>query len=147
MRNKSKLSISEIVASMLLLLIVVSIGTALYLYLYYRSTFYQQRISQELLAEEIRSKQQLTILLVHGYSNTGNGSISIVVATGSFPVEVNAIYVNDTLAYETTLNLDKYAVEEISITSPITLNSGDIVYVKIVYAGGYFYVEASGEVT
>ncbi len=145
MRNKFKLSISEIVASMLLLLIVVSIGTALYLYLYYKSTFYQQRISQELLAEEIRSKQQLTILLVHGYSSTR--SISIVVATGSFPVEVNAIYVNDTLAYETTLNLDKYAVEEISITSPITLDSGDIVYVKIVYAGGYFYVEASGEVT
>ncbi|RLG72333.1 MAG: hypothetical protein DRO23_10620 [Thermoprotei archaeon] len=145
MRNKVKLSISEVVASMLLLLIVVSIGTALYLYLYYKSTFYQQRISQELLAEEIRLKQQLAILLVHGYSSTR--SISIVVATGSFPVEVNAIYVNDTLAYETTLNLDKYAVEEISITSPITLNSGDIVYVKIVYAGGYFYVEASGEVT
>jgi len=145
MTARVRYGVSEVVASMLLLLIVVSVGTALYLYLYYKSTFYQQRISQELLAEEMRSKQQLTILLVHGDSNTGN--ISVVVATGSFPVEVNAIYVNDTLAYETTLNLDRYAVEEIFITSPIKLNSGDVVYVKIVYAGGHFYVEASGEVT
>lgn len=145
MRNKFKLAVSEIVASMLLLLIVVSIGTTLYLYLYYRSTFYQQRILQELLNEEMLSKQQLTILLVRG--NSSVSSISIVLATGSFPVEINAIYVNGTLAYETTLNLGGYVVEEILIESPIILNPGDIIYVKIVYAGGRFYAEASGEVT
>lgn len=145
MRNKFKLAVSEIVASMLLLLIVVSIGTTLYLYLYYRSTFYQQRILQELLNEEMLSKQQLTVLLVRG--NSSVSSISIVLATGSFPVEINAIYVNGTLAYETTLNLGGYVVEEILIESPIILNPGDIIYVKIVYAGGRFYAEASGEVT
>jgi len=144
---KRKLGVSEIVAAMMLLLITVAIGTALYLYLYSRAIAYQQSVSQELVAEELRSKQQLTILLVKG--DSGSNTITIVVATGVAPVEVNAIYVNDTLAkkYEPPLRLNASIIDEISIQNPsaLSLSPNSIVKVKIIYAGGYAYAEAYGK--
>jgi len=139
-------AISEIVASMLLLLIVVAIGTTLYLYLYSKAMGYQQTLAQELLEEEILSKQQLSVLLVVGYSDTRQ--VRVVVATGPVPVEVNAVYINNTLATQySSLKLDSYAVEELQIPSPISLESGDIIYVRIIYGRGFFYIDSSGKVT
>ncbi len=142
---RSKLGVSDIVAAMLLLLIVVAVGTSLYLYLYSRAIAYQQSVSQEIIAEEIRSKQQLAILLVHG--NSTIQEITVIVASGGAPVEINAIYVNETLASTNTITVNSESVMEIKVTSPITIASGNVVKVKIVYAGGYANVEASGEVT
>ncbi len=143
-----KLGVSDIVAAMLLLLIVVAVGTSLYLYLYSRAIAYQQSVSQELIAEEIRSKQQLAILLVHGNSTSQEiQEITVIVASGEASVEINAIYVNETLASTETITVNPESVVEIRVQSPIALSSGDVVKVKIVYAGGYLNVEASGEVT
>jgi len=142
---RGNLGISEVVAAILLLLIVVAVGTALYLYLYSRAIAYQQSVTQELIVEEIRSKQQLAILLVHGISISQE--IAVIVASGETPVEINAIYVNETLASATTTTVNPESVVEIRVQSPIVIASGNIVKVKIVYAGGYVSVEASGEVT
>ncbi len=141
---KKKLGVSEIVAAMMLLLITVAIGTALYLYLYSRAIAYQQSVTQELIAEEVRSEQQLTILLVYGNSTTN--TIVLYLATGNMPVELDGIYVNNTLAYNSPTNLSASSISKVTVNSPIPLAPGEIVYVKIVYAGGYSYVEASGEV-
>ena len=144
---KRKLGVSEIVAAMMLLLITVAIGTALYLYLYSRAIAYQQSVSQELVAEELRSKQQLIVLLAYGNSTTN--TVTLYLATGNAPVEVNGIYVNNTLAqeYNPPIHLNASAISKITINSPIPLASGNIIYIKIIYAGGYSYAEASGEVT
>jgi len=147
-KMKRKLGVSEIVAAMMLLLITVAIGTALYLYLYSRAIAYQQSLSQELVAEEVRLKQQLTILLVKGDSKSK--TITVYLATSDAPVELNGIYVNNTLVknYNPPIHLNASTISKITITSPpIPLASGNIVYVKIIYAGGYSYAEASGEVT
>ena len=140
-----KLGVSDIVAAMLLLLIVVAVGTSLYLYLYSRAIAYQQSVSQELIAEEIRSKQQLAILLVHG--DSASQEVTVIVASGEAPVEINAIYVNETLASTETITVNPESIVEIRVQSPIVVSSGSIVKVKIIYAGGYLNVEASGEVT
>ena len=148
-KMKRKLGVSEIVAAMMLLLITVTIGTALYFYLYSRAIAYQQSVSQELVAEELRSKQQLTILLVKG--DSGSNTITVIVAAGPAPVEINAIYVNNTLAveYNPPRIINASTVEELPpIPLPNTLgrlSQGTVVNVKIVYAGGYAYAEASGK--
>ncbi|OYT50862.1 MAG: hypothetical protein B6U76_11995 [Desulfurococcales archaeon ex4484_217_2] len=143
MVNKRK-AISEIVASMLLLLIIVSIGTALYLYLYYRTTFHRQRTEQQILEEEIKAKEQVAILLAVGSSKTNR--VKVVLAIGPNPVRIYAVYVNDTLAvnYSPPQNHKPLEIVELEISSPITLQPNSIVLVRVVYGGGY--VEALGEV-
>jgi len=140
-----KKAVSEIVASMLLLLIIVSIGTALYLYLYYRTTFHQQRTEQQILEEEIKAKEQVAILLVVGYSETN--TVKVILAIGPNPTGIRAIYVNNTLAvnYNPPQNYKPLEIVELEISSPITLQPNSIVLVRVVYGGGY--VEALGEVT
>ena len=140
-----KKAVSEIVASMLLLLIIVSIGTALYLYLYYRTTFHQQRTEQQILEEEIKAKEQVAILLVVGYSEAK--TVKVILAIGPNPTGIRAIYVNNTLAvnYNPPQNYKPLEIVELEISSPITLQPNSIVLVRVVYGGGY--VEALGEVT
>ena len=144
MVNKRK-AISEIVASMLLLLIIVSIGTALYLYLYYRTTFHQQRTEQQILEEEIKAKEQVAILLAVGSSKTDR--VKVVLAIGPNPARIYAVYVNNTLAvnYNPPQNYKPLEVVELEVPSPITLQPNSIILVRVVYGGGY--VETWGEVT
>ncbi len=137
-------AVSEITASVLTLLIVVSTCSGLYLYLYSNVALYQHSMSQELLTEETRAKQQLSILLVHG--NSTSQTIDIVVSSGSTEVKINAIYVNNVLASSETIIIKPLTSTVITVKSPITLNPGDIITVKIVYAEGYYCVQASGKV-
>jgi len=137
-------AVSEITASILTLLIVVGTCSGLYLYLYSNVAFYRHSISQELLAEEARAKQQLSILLVHG--NSTSQTIDVVVASGYAEVRIDAIYVNNVLASSETITIKPLTSTIITVKSPITLNPGDIITVKMVYAEGYYYVQASGKV-
>ena len=143
---KVRYGVSEIVASMLLLLIIVSIGTALYLYLYYRTTFHQQRTEQQILEEEIKSKEQVTILLTVGYSDTGK--VKVILAIGPNPTKIYAVYINSTLAknYNPPRNCKPLEIVELEVPvpSPVTLQPNSIILVRVVYGGGY--VEAWGEV-
>jgi len=137
-------AVSEIVASMLLLLIIVSIGTALYLYLYYRTTFHQQRTEQQILEEEIKAKEQVAILLAVGYSETN--TVKVILAIGPNPTRIYAVYVNNTLAvnYNPPQNYKPLEIVELEVQSPITLQPNSVILVRIVYGGGY--AEAWGEV-
>ncbi|RLG70656.1 MAG: hypothetical protein DRO23_13040 [Thermoprotei archaeon] len=141
---KMRKAVSEIVASMLLLLIIVSIGTALYLYLYYRTTFHQQRTEQQILEEEIKAKEQVAILLAVGYSETN--TVKVILAIGPNPTRIYAVYVNNTLAvnYNPPQNYKPLEIVELEVQSPITLQPNSVILVRIVYGGGY--AEAWGEV-
>ncbi|RLG74098.1 MAG: hypothetical protein DRO08_00540 [Thermoprotei archaeon] len=143
---KVRYGVSEIVASMLLLLIIVSIGTVLYLYLYYRTTFHQQRTEQQILEEEIKAKEQVAILLAVGSSKTDR--VKVVLAIGPNPARIYAVYVNNTLAvnYNPPRNCKPLEIVELEVPvpSPITLQPNSRILVRVVYGGGY--VEAWGEV-
>ena len=102
---------------------------------------------QETIRADIAAKQQLEILLVVGYSSDqgGNGNITIIVATGSYPVEIYSIYVNNTLVPSYSGEwIQALTIKPINVTSPIPLTSGDKILVKIVHGGGSD--EAWGEV-
>lgn len=141
--RKLRLGVSEVVASMLILLIVVSIGTMLYMYLYSQVIWNRQIVSQELTEEELRTQEQLSILLVVGNHTTN--TITVIVASGPSPVTIQAIYVNNTLASSEEITLDSYSVVELGpINSPIPLTSGARIFVRIAYRGGY--ADSWGEV-
>ena len=141
--SKAKRGVSEIVSAILLLVIVVAVGSTLYVQFYLTATQHQLQVMQETVKADIASKQQLEILLAVGNGTTGE--VTIIVATGSYPVQLYTIYINNTLA-ESYSNywLSALTVEPINVSSPITLTSGAKIHVKVVYGGGID--EAWGEV-
>jgi len=141
--SKAKRGVSEIVSAILLLVIVVAVGSTLYVQFYLTATQHQLQVMQETVKADIASKQQLEILLAVGNGTTGE--VTIIVATGSYPVQLYTIYINNTLA-ESYSNywLSALTVEPINVSSPITLTSGAKIHVKVVYGGGSD--EAWGEV-
>ena len=139
MKNRLSKGISEIVAALLILLIIISVGVSVYLYMMSRVLTYQQTLSQRLISEEIKTREYLTILYVLGYSS--NRTITIILVTGNWPVNLVSIYVNNTLAYDfissgSSRTLPPQNVTILHIPSPITLNSNSIIEVKVIYEGG-----------
>ncbi len=140
---KYKVGVSEIVASMLLLLIILAIGSFLYLYLYQRAFYQQQVVSQEITEEEFKVQQQLTILFAVGSSL--DNKVTIIFATGPVGVKVYSIYVNNTLVEGfSSSTYNPTGVYNITVTSPITLVSDSHIIVRIVFEGGI--ADAWGEV-
>ncbi|MEM4576168.1 MAG: archaellin/type IV pilin N-terminal domain-containing protein [Candidatus Nezhaarchaeales archaeon] len=141
--NKSKRGVSEVVSAILLLTITVAVGSILYVQIYLAATQHQTRLIQETVRADIAVKQQLRIMLVVGDSI--NNKVRIIVATGSYPVQLFSIYVDNALAvsyrdyYVPALTLDVIEVE-----SPILLTKGSKILVRIVHGGGV--EEAYGEV-
>lgn len=121
---------------MLLLLIVVTLGVLLTINLAYIYSLNQQKTMESVIKRELASRQDLSILLVSGRSQ--DGTVSVVLASGSWPVKILAIYVNDSLArnYEPPLELDAFSVQTVTFESPITLSPNTIVRVKIIHEGG-----------
>ena len=132
-------AISEIVAALLIMLIVISIGVSIYLYILSNILRYQQYMSQQLLSEEVKFRQTLTILHVLG--NSTDNSVVVIVVSGNWPVNLIAVYINNTLAVD-FLSLGKpktippQSTIELQIPSPIPLSSNSIIEVKVVYEGG-----------
>ena len=131
-------AISEIVAALLILLIIISVGVSVYLYMFSRVMSYQQSLSQQLISEEIKTREYLLILYVIG--NSTNGRITIILVTGNWPVDLIAVYVNNTLAYDFASSpkrtLPPQNVTELHIPSPIALTPKSIIEVKVIYEGG-----------
>jgi len=140
-----RVGVSEVVSSMIILLIVVIVGVMLYLNLYYTATLNQQILSKELIEEEIKAQEHLSLLLVTGSSTSNN--ITIILASGTNPVNIVSIYVNDTLAisYNPPLTLGSLEVYELTVESPIELTTNSIIRVKVIFKGGT--VESWGEVS
>ena len=138
--------ISEVVSAMIMLLIVVIFGVALYLNLTYTTALNQQIIERQLLEEEIRTREVISVLLVLGYSNE---TVNIVVAVGSYPTSILSIYVNGTLAQlpeDMPETLEPFRVYEIrGIIVDIPMEANDTIYVRVVYGGGY--VDVWGKVS
>lgn len=135
--------ISEVVSSMLMLLIVVAIGVFVVVNLAYTYSLNQQVTSQKIVEEEVASRQDLTILLVSGRVD---GTVYVVVASGNWPVEVHAVYVNNTLVreYNPPLEIGSLEVVELTLTTQYSLRRGGVIVVRIAYGGGI--VEGYGEV-
>ena len=121
---------------MLLLLIVVTLGVLLTINLAYIYSLNQQKTMESMIRRELESRQDLSILLVSGRSQ--DGTVSVVLASGNWPVKVLAIYVNGSLAinYEPPLELDALDVQTVTFESPTTLSPNTIVRVRVVYEGG-----------
>jgi len=137
--------VSEITSSMLVILIVISIGIGLVLAIFSNITSFATVLERSRLEYEIESKTDLAIALVTGYTN---GTISIVLCCGEYPVDVVAVYVNNTLAanYEPALKLKPYTTVILSITSPVKLQKGDVIYVRVIYGEWGEKVERAGQV-
>lgn len=141
--NRSKRGVSEVVSAILLLTITVAVGSILYVQIYLAATQHQMQLIQEIVKADAAVKQQLRIMLVVGDFITNK--VKIVITTGSYPVQLFSIYVDNTLAasyrdyYAPALTLDVIEVE-----SPIALTKGSKILVRIVHGGGV--EEAYGEV-
>jgi len=141
--DRRRRGVSEIVSAILLLVIAVAVGSTLYVQFYLAATQHQLQVMQEAVKADIAAKQQLEVLLAVG--NSGTGYVTIIVATGSYPIQVYSIYINNTLAHSyKDYWLPALTLKEISVASPIRLASGDKILVRIVHGGGID--EAWGEV-
>ncbi len=155
LRNARKTrAISEIVSSLLLVIIVISTSTLVVLYVYRNIEAYRSRVQEEIVAAETTLKQTVNILYVVGNSTTNN--VSIVFATGDYPVRIYGILINYTIAENYTvirgdcwrengyLICNANNMVEIIVRSPIELHPHTRINVVIAYGAGE--AEAWGDV-
>ncbi|WFO75563.1 hypothetical protein J4526_01350 [Desulfurococcaceae archaeon MEX13E-LK6-19] len=147
-------AISEIVSSLLLVIIVISTSTLVVLYVYRNIEAYRSRVQEEIITAETLLKQTINILYVLGNSTTNN--VSIVFATGEYPVRIYGILINYTVAENYTVIKGDCWVEdgylvcnannmvEIMVRSPIELSPYTRINVIIAYGAGE--AEAWGDV-
>lgn len=111
--------------------------------MYLMAAQHQAQLGREAVRADIAIKQQLRILLVVGDSSSNK--VKIVVATGSYSVQLHSIYVNSTLAASYQ---DRYVqaltLEVVEVDSPMTLAKGSKILAREVHGGGV--KEAYGEV-
>ena len=132
-RRYLRLGISPIVSTVLLILIIVSIGAVLVTSAYRMYSTFRSQVIEERSRIERELRQSLGVLLIRADSSIDK--VTIVVVAADYPVKIYAIYINNTLVSEPNIELPPFEVSELEVNY-LGLNSGDLLNIKIVYEGG-----------
>ncbi len=128
--RRQKRAVSEIVAAILLVMIVVSLGTSIILYFYrQRSNVQNAALSQMQLAKNIQ--QQPVFTAYYSIYNTTNNTLTVLLTVGPGFLEIVSIYLNDTLVntQASTVYLNNQAVNNPQV---IVINSTGVNIIKVI---------------
>jgi len=116
--------ISELYASVILLIIISSMGTILYSYAIETALNYEENIMHQ---EEIKSKklmEKYSIIYIKWNNDTERFKISIF-NYGTYDIEIGEIYINNEIVKSNSDNKDikieSYQIKEISINTTIKI--------------------------
>jgi len=148
--TKTKKSVSEITAAILMSLIVVSIGAIVILNYMNASGAQRDVIESQLDKQRYLAEEALFDLMYTVYNSTSN-ELVIILSSGPGYLEISSIYVNNTLVYDSgpastaivngtpvtgPIVIPEKSVVEIKIPVTITGSPGDTIVVKVVSKAG-----------
>lgn len=128
------IGVSELVASLMTLLITISLGS-LVLYLINEYVNGVQVMLRSKL-EELRVDSLKSLDIIIAIGNESTNKVSVIVASGKLEVRILAIYVNDVLVESSIYVIKPLEIAVLQVKSPITLRYGETFIVKIVHEGG-----------
>jgi hypothetical protein len=136
---RARAGISELYASLMLLIIISTMGSIVYSYTMETTLSYQENFIENEARETERILERFTIVSV--FWNTQNDDLNITVLNfGEFDTTVVKIYVNDVIVSEYYAGLDKnigpLQLKEISFQSPIPIIEGEQYTIIIVSKKG-----------
>jgi hypothetical protein len=136
---RARAGISELYASLMLLIIISTMGSIVYSYTMETTLSYQENFIENEARETERILERFTIVSV--FWNTQNDDLNITVLNfGEFDTTVVKIYVNDVIVsgYYTGLNenIGPLQLKEISFQSPISIIEGEQYTIIIVSKKG-----------
>ena len=139
-------AISTYVGTLIISLIVLGIGTFVYMYALNVLNVYKDMFNRELIEQSIAAKQEVSGILMYIKGN----NITMVIATGSSALRLLAIYVNGTPVKncfvrigDSTIRIGSKGVD-LPPNSLITIicvlpSTSRIAFVKIVFEHGEVY--------
>ncbi len=127
--TKTRKSISEITAAILMSLIVVSIGTIVILNYMNASGAQRDIIESQLDKQRYLAEEALFDLMYTIYNSTSN-ELVIILSSGPGYLEISSIYVNNTLVYDSN-SATTAIVNGSSVTGPIVIPEKSVVEIKI----------------
>ncbi|HDI46655.1 MAG TPA: hypothetical protein ENF82_02490 [Candidatus Methanomethylia archaeon] len=124
--------ISPVVSSLLVAGIVIAAGSILYTWWYLYTSKWTADLTSMVTEEGVASSQHLVVLCAN---KTGTNTLKILVAAGMTQVQVESIYINDTLVQSfTPSTIPPLKAVELYVTSSTSL--GNVAVIRIVYEGG-----------
>ena len=127
--TKTKKSVSEITAAILMSLIVVSIGAIVILNYMNASGAQRNIIESQLDKQRYLAEEALFDLMYTMYNSTSN-ELVIILSSGPGYLEISSIYVNNTLVYDSG-SASTAIVNGTSVTGPIIVPEKSVIEIKI----------------
>ena len=141
--ERHRRSLSELVAAILLVFIVVVAGSIVY----YAFSYKYSQIHKELargradIEESLLESESLSILYVilNVSENREAPPLYIVLGTGLKPPRIGAVYVNGSMVYDGALSLPSTSTVVLKIPTMLNATQGDLVDVEIASVNGVKY--------
>lgn len=134
MKVVRKVGISELVASLMTLLITISLGS---LILYVINDYINSvQVTLRYRLEELRMLSLRSLDLIMAVGNETTNEVTIVVASGRVEVRILAVYINEVLIRNSTYFIRPLEIVVVRARSPVALRSGEPFIVKVVHEGG-----------
>lgn len=135
--------VSELVSSLIVLLITIALGSIVIIsinnYSYDVATLFKSDIERK-ATDSVRS---LDLVMTSG-SKSAN-TIKLVISNGIVRTRIIAVYVNDVPIQDLAVTLEPLEIIVLEFRSPVELSEGNVFRVKVVYEGsegtiyGYTY--------
>jgi len=131
---RSGSGISEIVASLITLLITIAVGSYIVYMVGSYADIIQSTLRADVESEYLSSVKSLDLVFAVG--KVSSNEVSLVIANGLLQSRILSIYINETLAYNYSITINPLEVASLTIKSPINLSKGSIFIAKVIYDGG-----------
>ena len=132
-----RLGISELYSSLILLVIISTMGSIVYSYTLETTVNYEQHFSEQNSKELKRILERIELVDFTSINVDFNVSIYNY---GEFNSSIDNIYINDIMVDNYYMgineNIAPYTILRISFASPVMINDGDIFNIKIVSSNG-----------
>lgn len=126
--------VSELVSSLIVLLITIALGSIVIIsinnYSYDVATLFKSDIERK-ATDSVRS---LDLVMTSG-SKSAN-TIKLVISNGIVRTRIIAVYVNDVPIQDLAITLEPLEIIVLEFRSPVELSEGNVFRVKVVYEGG-----------
>lgn len=126
--------VSELIASLMTLLITISLGSIILYIINEYSSNYQTLLKSMLEGEYSNRVKSVDAIMAIG--NETSNEVLLIIANGKVELRITALYINDILVENTSLTLKPLDITIVKVKSPIKLRSGDIFIAKVIHEGG-----------
>ncbi len=126
--------VSELIASLMTLLITILLGSVVLYVVNEYSNNYQMLLKSML--EDKYSSRIKSADVVMAIGNETSNKVLLIIANGKAELKVTALYINNVLVENVSLTLKPLDITVVEVKSPIKLRSGDIFITKVIHEGG-----------